>query len=73
MDLNPDFQDLIKSLLTDHNVEFLIVGAHALAFHGVARYTQDLGSMDAKDGGKCAQAPTCTLRLWPSTARLCRY
>ncbi len=28
--------------LTDQNVDFLIVGAHALAFHGVARYTQDL-------------------------------
>jgi len=40
-DLNQDFQDLIKSL-TVHHVEFLIVGAHALAFHGVARYTQDL-------------------------------
>jgi predicted nucleotidyltransferase len=40
-DLNPDFQDLIKSL-TDQHVEFLVVGAHALAFHGIARYTQDL-------------------------------
>ena len=41
VDLNQDFQDLIKSL-THRKVEFLIVGAHALAFHGVARYTQDL-------------------------------
>jgi len=40
-DLRQDFQDLIKSL-KDRNVEFLIVGAHALAFHGIARYTQDL-------------------------------
>jgi len=40
-DLKRDFQDLIKSL-TDQHVEFLIVGAHALAFHGVARYTQHL-------------------------------
>ncbi len=40
-DLHEDFKDLIKSL-TDQNVEFLIVGAHALAFHGVARFTQDL-------------------------------
>jgi hypothetical protein len=40
-DLNQDFQDLIKSL-TDQNVEFLVVGAHALAFHGVARFTEDL-------------------------------
>lgn len=40
-DLSPDFQDLINCL-TSHDVEFLIVGAHALAFHGVARYTEDL-------------------------------
>ncbi len=40
-DLNQDFQDLIKSL-TAHRVEFMVVGAHALAFHGVARYTADL-------------------------------
>ena len=40
-DINQDFQDLIRSL-TDQNVEFLVVGAHALAFHGVARFTEDL-------------------------------
>jgi len=40
-DLNEDFQDLIKSL-TEQSVDFLIVGAHALAFHGIARFTQDL-------------------------------
>lgn len=41
MDLNPHFQALLK-YLTDHHVEFMVVGAHALASHGVARYTQDL-------------------------------
>jgi hypothetical protein len=40
-DLNADFQDFINSL-TSHGVDFLLVGAHALAFHGVARYTEDL-------------------------------
>ena len=40
-DLNQDFQDLINCL-SSHNVEFLIVGAHALAFHGISRYTADL-------------------------------
>ncbi|MGV3615657.1 MAG: hypothetical protein ACO1SV_10020 [Fimbriimonas sp.] len=40
-DLSPDFQDLINCL-TSHDVDFLIVGAHALAFHGIARYTEDL-------------------------------
>jgi hypothetical protein len=40
-DLNADFQDLINCL-TVQSVEFLVVDAHALAFHGVARYTGDL-------------------------------
>jgi hypothetical protein len=40
-DLNPDFEDLIRSL-TVQNVEFIVVGAYALAFHGIARYTADL-------------------------------
>lgn len=40
-DLNPDFQDFID-LLTSQGVDFLVVGAHALAFHGIARYTEDL-------------------------------
>jgi len=29
--------------LTAHAVEFVIVGAHALAFHGAPRFTGDLG------------------------------
>lgn len=40
-DLNPDFQDLI-ACLAEHRVEFVIVGGYALAFHGVARYTEDI-------------------------------
>jgi predicted nucleotidyltransferase len=40
-DLNPHFHDLIKSL-TSHGVEFIIVGAHALAFHGHSRATEDI-------------------------------
>jgi predicted nucleotidyltransferase len=40
-DLSPDFRDLIESL-TSHGVEFIIVGAYALAFLGHARFTEDL-------------------------------
>lgn len=40
-DLNRDFQDLINCL-TSQSVEFMVVGAHALAFHGIARFTNDL-------------------------------
>jgi hypothetical protein len=39
--LNDDFIDLIRSLQAA-NVDFMIVGAHALAVHGVVRSTGDL-------------------------------
>lgn len=40
-DLNEDFLDLLRCLLTAR-VEFVIVGAHALAAHGLPRATGDL-------------------------------
>ena len=40
-ELNPDFRDLL-ACLRDASVEFIIVGAHALAAHGVPRATGDL-------------------------------
>ena len=40
-DLNPDFRDLIESF-TSHHVEFLVVGAYALAFLGHTRFTEDI-------------------------------
>lgn len=39
--MNPDFEDILKAL-TDAGARFLIVGAHALAVHGVPRATGDL-------------------------------
>ena len=41
MDLAPDFDEFIGSL-TAHGVEFIVVGAYALAFHGAPRFTGDL-------------------------------
>jgi hypothetical protein len=41
MELAPDFDEFIASL-TAHGVEFVIVGAYALAFHGAPRFTGDL-------------------------------
>ncbi len=41
MDLAPDFEEFIGSLIA-HGVEFLVVGAYALAFHGAPRFTGDL-------------------------------
>ena len=39
--LNQDFKDLL-STFNEHGVEFLVVGAHALAAHGIIRATKDL-------------------------------
>ena len=41
MDLAPDFDEFC-GLLTAHGVEFVVVGAHELAFHGAPRFTGDL-------------------------------
>jgi hypothetical protein len=39
--LNPDFKDML-SCLKDEGVEFIIVGAYALAAHGLPRATGDI-------------------------------
>ena len=39
--LHPDFADLL-AFFHDHDVRYLIIGAHALAAHGVQRATGDL-------------------------------
>ena len=37
----PDFKELFE-LFNDHNVEYLVVGGYAVAFHGAPRYTGDI-------------------------------
>jgi len=39
--MNPDFRDLLAAF-NAHGVEYLVVGAHALAAHGHVRATKDL-------------------------------
>ena len=41
MEVQQDFRDLLE-LFNRHKVEYLIVGAYALGFHGAPRYTGDL-------------------------------
>ena len=41
MEVQPDFRDLL-ALLNKHGVEYLVVGAYALAFHGAPRFTGDI-------------------------------
>lgn len=41
MDLHPDWKEFLR-LLNSHEVEYLVVGAHALAWYGHPRLTGDL-------------------------------
>lgn len=41
MEVQEDFRELLE-LFNKHDVEYLIVGGYALAFHGAPRYTGDL-------------------------------
>lgn len=41
MEVQQDFRDLL-ALFNAHKVDYIIVGAHALAYHGAPRYTGDM-------------------------------
>jgi len=41
MEVQPDFRDLL-ALLNEHKVDYIIIDAYALAFHGAPRYTGDI-------------------------------
>ena len=41
MEVHQDFRDLL-ALFNKHRVDFIIVGAYALGYHGAPRYTGDL-------------------------------
>ena len=41
MNIQPDFEDFL-SLLEEHQVDFMIVGGYAVAFHGYPRFTKDI-------------------------------
>ncbi len=41
MEVQKDFKELLE-LFDGHKVEYMIVGAYALAFHGVPRFTGDI-------------------------------
>ena len=43
-DLNPDFLDMLDSFREMH-VEFIVVGAYALAVQGLARATEDIADV----------------------------
>ncbi len=41
MNIQQDFEELLQ-LLEEHQVEYLIVGGYAVAFHGYPRFTKDI-------------------------------
>jgi len=41
MEVHPDFKELL-ALFNKHEVEYVIVGGYALAFHGAPRFTGDI-------------------------------
>lgn len=41
LSLNPDFRDIL-SALSDEQADYLVVGANAVAAHGLRRMTKDL-------------------------------
>jgi predicted nucleotidyltransferase len=41
MNTQPDFEDFLR-LLEAHQVEYMIVGGYAVAFHGYPRFTKDI-------------------------------
>ncbi len=41
MNTQPDFEELLR-LLEKHNVDYMIVGGYAVAFHGHPRFTKDI-------------------------------
>ena len=56
--MNEDFRDLLRALL-DAGARFLVVGAHAMAVHGVPRATGDLDvwiAVDPENADRVVQA-----------------
>lgn len=41
MNIHPDFEELLR-LLEEHQVEYMIVGGYAVAYHGYPRFTKDI-------------------------------
>lgn len=54
MEVQQDFKELLE-LFNCHGVEYLIVGAYALAIHGVPRYTGDIDILINPVAGNAAR------------------
>jgi hypothetical protein len=41
MNIHPDFEELLR-LLEEREIEYMIVGGYAVAYHGHPRFTKDI-------------------------------
>ena len=58
MEIQQDFKELL-ALFNAHKIDYIIVGAHALAYHGSPRYTGDLDILvrpDSKNAQRILRA-----------------
>lgn len=60
--MNDDFRDFLAALL-ETSTRFLVVGAHAMAIHGVPRATGDLDVWIERDGANAERAWAALLRF----------
>ena len=67
--LNPDFKEML-SCLKDENVDFLVVGAYALAAHGFPRATGDLDIWVRNSSENAQMVMQALLRFGAPTSHL---
>lgn len=67
--MNEDFRDLL-ALLLEAGARFLVVGAHAMAVHGVPRATGDLDVWIARDGDNAERVWAALLRFGAPVAAM---
>lgn len=58
MKLHSDLREFV-GLLSSHGVEFLVVGGHAVAFHGHPRFTGDIDFLIAATPANAARVLAC--------------
>ncbi len=61
--LPPDSLELLETLAT-HQVRALVVGGHAVAFHGYARTTEDLDIFFDRGRDNCERLYAALLDFW---------
>ena len=62
MGIQKDFKELLE-LFNAHNVEYVVVGGYALAFHGAPRFTGDIDLL-VKPDSKNAQRSCRAKGFW---------